>query len=387
VLVGQTVQLDGSESSDPEGKTLTYQWAFMSKPADSQAVIADPTAAVTSFKADKEGSYSVRLTVRDPEGTSASCTLSVTAKKLTPGGRDELGAMKRDIIAQGRTLSLSKPLEDLRLALGMLESFGASERTRQLIAQTQETVNELLVSLADTRFLMESLAARAEGVGFQVDAFVESNLISTERANRIKKSIDALIAFTENAGDTFDEIETLINDALELLAEAHDALSTMGALAVEPTPIEAMSPSELIRSARDKLLIAFAQWRALLNGTIAHIDKVSSQMRAALKLADRRKRFRLVKPQEFIELQAPAHTVRFVPSELRWSAQNCQGCSLKVTVYGLDGRQLITQESAGPTLTLRWPRPPANGLYWYVLVITRPDGHQTRLLSKFVLMR
>jgi hypothetical protein len=387
VLVGQTVQLDGSESSDPEGKTLTYQWAFMSKPADSQAVIADPTAAVTSFKADKEGSYSVRLTVRDPEGTSASCTLSVTAKKLTPGGRDELGAMKRDIIAQGRTLSLSQPLEDLRLALGMLESFGASERTRQLIAQTQETVNELLVSLADTRFLMESLAARAEGVGFQVDAFVESNLISTERANRIKKSIDALIAFTENAGDTFDEIETLINDALELLAEAHDALSTMGALAVEPTPIEAMSPSELIRSARDKLLIAFAQWRALLNGTIAHIDKVSSQMRAALKLADRRKRFRLVKPQEFIELQAPAHTVRFVPSELRWSAQNCQGCSLKVTVYGLDGRQLITQESAGPTLTLRWPRPPANGLYWYVLVITRPDGHQTRLLSKFVLMR
>jgi uncharacterized protein YegL len=387
VLVGQTVQLDGSGSSDPEGKTLSYQWAFVSKPADSQAVIADPTSAVTSFKADKEGSYEVKLTVKDPEGASASCTLSVTAKKLTPGGRDELGAMKRDIIEQGRTLSLSQPLEDLRLALNVLNSFGASERARQLIAQTQETVNELLVSLAETRFLMESLAARANGVSFQVDAFVEANLISTERANRIHKSIDALIEFTENSGDTLDEIEALINDALDLLAQAEEALSTMGALAVEPTPTGAMSPSELIQSARDKLLLAFAQWRALLNGAIARIDKASAQLRAALKLADRRKRFRLVKPQEFIELKAPAHTVRFVPSELRWSAQHCQGCSLKVTVYSLDGRQLITQESAGPTLTLRWPRTPANGLYWYVLVITRPDGHQTRLLSKFVLLR
>jgi len=387
VLVGQTVPLDGSGSSDPEGKTLSYQWAFISKPTDSQAVIADPAAAVTSFKTDKEGSYSVRLIVRDPEGASASCTLSVTAKKLTPGGRDELGAMKRDIIEQGRTLSLSKPLEDLRLALNLLNSFGATERARQLVAHTQETLNELLVSLADTRFLMESLATRAEGVGLQVDAFVEANLISTERANRIRKSIDALIAFTENSGDALDEIETLINDALELLAEAEDALSTMGALAVEPTPIEAMSPAELIRNARDKLLLAFAQWRALMNGAIARIDKVSAQMRAALKLAQRRNRFRLVKPQEFIELKAPAHTVRFVPSELRWSAQNCQGCSLKVTVYSLDGRQLAIQESAGPTLTLRWSRTPANGLYWYVLVITRPDGHQTRLLSKFVLLR
>jgi len=235
--------------------------------------------------------------------------------------------------------------------------------------------------------LMESLAGRADGVGFQVDAFVESNLISTDRANRIHKSIDALIAFAENSSDTLDEIETLINDALELLAQAEDALSTMGALAVEPTPIEAMSPAELIRSARDKLLLAFAQWRALMNGAIARIDKISSQMRAALKLADRRKRFRLVKPQEFIELKALAHTVHFVPSELRWSAQHCQGCSLTVTVYSLDGRQILTQESAGPTLTLRWPRTPANGLYWYVLVITRPDGHQTRLLSKFVLLR
>mgnify|MGYP001773209314 CR=1 FL=1 len=387
VLVGQTVPLDGSGSSDPEGKTLTYQWEFVSKPADSQAVIADPTAAVTSFKADKEGAYSVKLTVRDPEGASASCTVSVEARKITPGGRDELGAMKRDVIDHGRTLSLSQPLENLRLALSLIEGFGAHERARQLISETQQTVNELLVSLSDTRFLIESLAGRAEGVRAQVDAFVEANTISTERANRIHKTIDALIEFTENSSDQLDEIEAMLTEALDLLAEAEDALSGFGSLAVEVGPIEAMSPAELIQSARDKLLLAFAQWRALMNGAIVRIDKISSQMRAALKLAQRRNRFRLVKPQEFIELKASELTVRFAPRELRWSAQHCQGCSLYVTVYGLDGRQVATQESAGPTVTLRWPRTPANGLYWYVLVITRPDGHQTRLLSKFVLVR
>lgn len=390
ILVGQTVRLDGSGSSDPEGKALTYQWAFVSKPTDSQAVIENPTSAITTFKADKEGSYTARLTVKDPEGASASCTVSVAAKKITPGGRDELGAMKRDVIEHGRTLSLSRPLEDLRLALNLVDSFGAYERVRQLIIQTQETVNELLVSLADTRFLMESLAGQAEGVRFQVDAFVETNVISTERANRIHKSIDALIEFTESSGDQLDEIETLITDALDLLAEAEDSLSALSPLAVEPSSIEAMSPAELIRSARDKLLIAFAQWRALINRAIVHIDKVSSQMRAALKLADRRKRFRLVKSEgieSFIELRAAEHSVRFVPSALRWSVQNCEGCSLKVAVYALDGRRLVEQESLGPTLALRWPYTPANGLYWYVLTVENPDGLRTQTLGKLVLLR
>ncbi|MCX8104049.1 MAG: PKD domain-containing protein [Candidatus Bipolaricaulota bacterium] len=387
VLVGQTVALDGSGSSDPEGGILTYQWAFITKPTESQAVIEDPSAAVTSFKADKEGVYSVRLTVRDPEGASTSCDVTTTAIRPTPPGpgRDELGAMKRDLIAHGRELQLSKPLEDLRLALSLVDGFGARERARQLVSQTRETVNELLVSLADTRLLMESLAGRAEGVRAQVDAFVETNTLSTERANRIHKAIDVFVAYVEGSSDRLDEIEAMLEEALALLAEAEDSLAGAAGLAVDVDPSEARSPAELIRSARDKLLTAFAQWRALLNGAIARIDKISAQMRAALKLADRRKRFRLVKPQEFVELLE--HRVRFAPRELRWSVPRCPGCSLKVTVYGLDGRQITTQESPGPTLALHWARTPANGLYWYVLTITSPDGQQTRLLSKFVLLR
>jgi PKD repeat protein len=63
VHVGQSVQLDGSNSKDPQGRTLAFQWSFADRPAGSTATIADPTSAKTSFVADKTGTYKVQLIV------------------------------------------------------------------------------------------------------------------------------------------------------------------------------------------------------------------------------------------------------------------------------------------------------------------------------------
>ena len=63
-----TIKLDGSASSDPNGDTLRYRWRFVSRPADSaltDADIQDNTAALASFTADVEGTWQVKLTVRD----------------------------------------------------------------------------------------------------------------------------------------------------------------------------------------------------------------------------------------------------------------------------------------------------------------------------------
>ena len=63
-----TIKLDGSASSDPNGDTLRYRWRFVSRPEDSaltDADIQDNTAALASFTADVEGTWQVKLTVRD----------------------------------------------------------------------------------------------------------------------------------------------------------------------------------------------------------------------------------------------------------------------------------------------------------------------------------
>ena len=57
VLVGQTVTLDGTGSSDVDGNPLTYAWTFVSRPAGSNATLLTANAVQPSFVADRPGTY------------------------------------------------------------------------------------------------------------------------------------------------------------------------------------------------------------------------------------------------------------------------------------------------------------------------------------------
>jgi hypothetical protein len=65
VPLGTTVSLDASGSSDPNGDPLTYNWSFVNKPSNSQAVLTDATSVNPSFTPDHSGLYVVQLTVND----------------------------------------------------------------------------------------------------------------------------------------------------------------------------------------------------------------------------------------------------------------------------------------------------------------------------------
>ena len=95
VLIGATVTLNGSGSTNPSGVgTLTYSWAFSSRPTGSNAALVNPTSVTPTFIPDVAGAYVIVLTVSNGTGTD-SASVTVTAGPAANSGRGAGAIMGR----------------------------------------------------------------------------------------------------------------------------------------------------------------------------------------------------------------------------------------------------------------------------------------------------
>jgi hypothetical protein len=78
-FVGASVTLDGSQSIDVNGDTVTYSWSITSKPSGSLAVLSSANAAISTFSPDAPGLYELSLFASDSKGASSSATTVVSA--------------------------------------------------------------------------------------------------------------------------------------------------------------------------------------------------------------------------------------------------------------------------------------------------------------------
>jgi hypothetical protein len=82
--VGTPVMLDASASTAPGGHSLTYAWAFVSKPSGSGLDLTMASGPMVSFTPDVDGSYIVEVTV-DNQAAQASDRMTVSVRP--EGGR------------------------------------------------------------------------------------------------------------------------------------------------------------------------------------------------------------------------------------------------------------------------------------------------------------
>jgi len=102
VSPGDTVQLNGGDSYDPDGDSLNYAWSIVAKPFQSSAAVDSPTFAAPTFVADLPGEYDVQLIVNDGWEDSEPHVITITA-----GGPPVAHAGVGGTVEPGETIQLS----------------------------------------------------------------------------------------------------------------------------------------------------------------------------------------------------------------------------------------------------------------------------------------
>jgi len=106
VLVGATVTLDGSASSDADGDALGYSWSLTGVPAGSGATLSDPTLISPSFLADMAGDYVAQLIVNDGTDDSVPDAVTVVAAPPVVNQPPIANAGPNQVVQLGATVTL-----------------------------------------------------------------------------------------------------------------------------------------------------------------------------------------------------------------------------------------------------------------------------------------
>jgi hypothetical protein len=148
VVVGDFVSLNGSDSSDPDGDTLSYDWSMASAPAGSTSSLNGINSATPDFIPDTEGTYSITLVVSDFIGPGAPDSVDVVA--TTAGG-----------FAEVQIVAVDDAVATLDPALGEVTTAGNQNAYTNFLTQAMVAIQDGDIAAAIDK--LEKAIVRADG--------------------------------------------------------------------------------------------------------------------------------------------------------------------------------------------------------------------------------
>ncbi len=153
VLVGDTVSLDGTGSSDDStpADALRYDWTLVSRPSGSAAILTGETTATPTFVADAVGVYRIQLVVTDTQDlVSAADEVVITAfDGFSPAhslANTSAGIGCGDLTTCGYAFEVAS--EVVLSALGVTYAFATNKNQTADVGLWDDLTGELLASVA-----------------------------------------------------------------------------------------------------------------------------------------------------------------------------------------------------------------------------------------------
>jgi len=237
IELGSTVQLNGTESYDPEGDPITYLWEIIQMPDGSEAALDDPTSDMPTFVADVHGDYVISLIVTDIFGAASdpdSVTVSFeNVKPVADAGGNQAVIVGDTVFLDGSgsydanfdLLSyswsfVSKPsgsLAELSDANVVDPSFTVDEPGEYVVSLV---VNDGFVNSAPDNVTIMAITSQDAAAMTLVETVETVNLLDPESlknknlSNALTNKINAALAMIDE-GLYEDALDKLVHDILQ----------------------------------------------------------------------------------------------------------------------------------------------------------------------------
>jgi hypothetical protein len=230
VNVGGDVVLDGSSSSDADGDSLTYNWAFTSLPLGSSAVLNNADSPTPSFVADVAGTYIISLVVNDGELDSATDTVSVSTINRAPAanaGPDNSANAGNEV-----TLDGSASFDPDGDAITYLWSFASRPGSSTAVIVNPASVNPTFTPDVSGTYVLNlvvndgSLESPADSVNINV-SFASKSKQSITLLKELRASVDALKPCAFKNRCYKKAMNFKINFAIKMVEKGHYKIAIM----------------------------------------------------------------------------------------------------------------------------------------------------------------